>query len=57
MIKIIIGFIIGFLLASAALWAKNESGSRDAESAVGYGYSGTTLVAIKVDGDGVLQVS
>lgn len=56
--KIIVGFIVGFLIGSAFyLWAKTESESRDAESAVGYGYNNGTLVAIQVDSNGVVQIS
>ena len=55
---IIFGFLIGFLFGSAYVsMAKNEMESSDAESVVGYGYNGNTLVAIKVDANGVVQVT
>jgi len=56
--RFIIGFVLGFLIGSTYVgWAKTEMESSDAESVVGYGYNGTTLVAIKVDADGVVQVN
>jgi len=56
--RIVLGFFMGFIFASApALLAKTEFESRDAESVVGYGYNGSTLVAIKVDANGVVQTS
>jgi len=56
--KILIGFVIGFILGSTYfVFAKSEQGSSDAESVVGYGYDGGSLVAIKVDSNGVLQTN
>ena len=56
--KIIIGFAIGFVFGNiCSSFAKNEIISQDAASVVGYGYNGNSLVAIKVDSDGVVQIS
>lgn len=49
----IVGFILGTVISVAV--AKYESGTNDAMSVVGYGYNGSTLVPILVDGDGLLQ--
>lgn len=61
--KVIIAFLIGFFIGSAigavaAGVTKFESGSLDAASIVGYGTadSGDTIVRIKTDSDGVLQI-
>lgn len=57
--KLIIGTIIGIILGSGvALLAssKYESSSTTAQSIVGYGYNGTTLVPLKVDVNGTLAI-
>lgn len=53
---ILVGFILGTVIstASAALF---ESKGHDAKPIVGYGKNGTTIYAIRVDADGVLQTN
>ena len=54
--QLIIGIIIGFVLATTFAWAKAkyESNSRDAASVVGYGGSGANIIPIQVTANGNL---
>ncbi len=52
---ILVGFFLGTIITAA--FAITESGSNDASSIVGYGNSGSGLVAIRVDSTGILQTN
>ena len=49
-----VGLIIGTIITFA--YAKYESGSEDAKSVVGYGSTGSAIVILKTDSNGVVYV-
>jgi hypothetical protein len=54
--RLIIGIVIGFVLAATFAWAKAkyEAGSRDAASVVAYGGSGANIIPVQVTANGNL---